>query len=154
MKIYILVYCLIHFSRINFCQLKEFTELSAKLPGVWIAEFSHHSIIEKWSIDFGENELYGESFKIQNLNTTKIETIRLLEIENKIQYIPRVFNQNQGREIIFHLNKSEDDFVFVNRDHDFPQVIKYSFNASDSLSVEISNIERSKRFNFKFVKVK
>ncbi|HRI48512.1 MAG TPA: hypothetical protein PK559_15505, partial [Ignavibacteriaceae bacterium] len=132
MKIYILVYCLIHFSRINFCQLKEFTELSAKLPGVWIAEFSHHSIIERWSIDSGENELYGESFKIQNLDTTKIETIRLLEIENKIQYIPRVFNQNQGREIIFHLNKSEDDFVFVNRDHDFPQVIKYSFNASDS----------------------
>lgn len=154
MKIYILFYCLIHFSRINFCQLKEFTELSAKLPGVWIAEFSHHSIIEKWRFDSGENELYGESLKIQNLDTTKIETIRLLVIDKKIQYIPKVFNQNQGREIIYDLNKSEDDFVFVNKEHDFPQVITYSFNANDSLSVEISNIDKNKRFNFKFVKEK
>lgn len=114
------------------------------LVGTWKQETFRGSIYETWR-NTGKNELTGKSYKLKGKDTIVFETIRLVQDDGRLSYIPAVKDQNAGFPIRFKENTiSETLLVFENKEHDFPQVISYTKISKDSLMAEISGIRNGK----------
>lgn len=126
------------------------------LEGTWSMPSGNGVIIEDW-VRQSKNELKGSSYKIENGDTTFMENLRLVRSKNLIQYIPTVFNQNEGQPVIFTLVAVDDgQYVFENTEHDFPQRIIYHLKEKNSLVARI-NGKTSKGFReniFEYVRIK
>ena len=108
------------------------------LLGTWEMKTKRGSMYENWQTD-NKDQFKGMSFMINGNDTTVFERIRLVVEKKDIYYIPAVSNQNEGKEVRFKgTSISETELVFENPEHDFPQKIKYTLMASDSLVTEIS----------------
>ncbi len=108
------------------------------LIGTWENKTPKGSIYETWS-KIDNNELSGKSYIVKEMDTIIFETIRLVEEQDEMFYIPIVKNQNDGLPIRFASKSiSESQLVFENMQHDFPQFISYIKITSDSLVAEIS----------------
>ncbi|HMR42878.1 MAG TPA: DUF6265 family protein [Saprospiraceae bacterium] len=108
------------------------------LLGSWENRFPDGGIFESWEMQ--NASLYtGKSYFIKGADTLSSESIRLEEKSGDIFYIPTVSKQNDGKPVSFKLtSKSENQLVFENPEHDFPQKITYSLINSDSLLAVIS----------------
>lgn len=121
----------------------EFLRLDV-LVGLWRMETSKGPLFERWE-RFDEVTLAGESFRISEDDTIRLESIRLVSRPEGIFYIPIVENQNDGQPVSFKLISSDDNrFVFENRQHDFPQRIIYSIVTKDSIVARIEGISKGK----------
>ena len=110
------------------------------LTGTWEQTTSKGSIYETWQ-KVNRNELRGKSYMIKNKDTIVFETIRLVQEQDRLFYIPVVRNQNDGAPVRFEgKTTSENQLVFENRLHDFPQAISYKMINADSLMAEISGL--------------
>lgn len=108
------------------------------LIGTWENKTPEGSLYEKWG-KISETEFSGMSFVIDGQDTVVFETIRLVQEQGKLVYIPTASGQNGGQAIRFPLTKfSESKLIFENPTHDFPQFITYTKLAKDSLIAEIS----------------
>ncbi len=108
------------------------------LIGTWKNTTPKGSIFETWSRT-GSNELSGKSYMLKEQDTIVFESIRLVQQEEGIFYIPVVKDQNNGAAVRFAATTvSETRLVFENPQHDFPQVISYTKISGDSLIAEIS----------------
>ncbi|MCZ6703881.1 MAG: DUF6265 family protein [Ignavibacteria bacterium] len=126
------------------------------LIGTWENKTSRGSIFETWN-RVNDNELSGKSYILKDKDTIVFETIRLLQENDILFYIPVVNNQNDGLPVRFTSKTiSDTKLVFENLKHDFPQLISYSKINTDSLVAEISGIkngqERKQTFPMKRVK--
>jgi hypothetical protein len=111
------------------------------LIGTWENKTSRGSIFETWT-KVSEEELAGKSYILKEKDTIVFESIRLVQLQNGLFYIPTVKNQNDGLPVRFSLKTiSDTGLVFENLQHDFPQVISYTRINADSLVAEISGIK-------------
>jgi hypothetical protein len=126
------------------------------LVGTWENKRANGSIYESWS-KTDQRQLSGKSYMIKESDTIVFETIKLLEEEDLLFYIPSVNNQNEGAPVRFKQTMiSDSQLVFENPEHDFPQIITYNRIGADSLVAEISGMrngqERRQRFPMKRIK--
>jgi len=96
-----------------------------KLIGHW--QHTEDKGFEIWQ-ESSTNSLFGEAFRVtEKGDTLKIEEMRIVFHSKKnIQFFARVFNQNDGREVVF--TSKGRTFFFENPTHDFPRAIQYKFN--------------------------
>ena len=114
------------------------------LIGTWENKTTRGSMYEHWAAG-GSQELLGKSFILRGSDTVIFETIRLVQEGELLIYIPTVKNQNQGLPVRFpSTSVNEDQLVFENPQHDFPQKITYTRVGKDSLVAEISGIRNGK----------
>jgi len=111
---------------------KPFNELK-QLQGVWKTEVGGKTVYESWKM-ISDHEMEGMSYKITNADTIIFEQTRIVEQHHKLDYLARVKNQNQGKEVAFKLVSSANKiFIFENPEHDFPQRVVYQLISNDSL---------------------
>lgn len=114
------------------------------LIGTWENKTQRGSIYETWN-KTSDVELLGKSYMLKEKDTVWLETIRLVQEQDHLFYIPTVKNQNHGQPVRFTATLvSEDKLVFENATHDFPQTISYTRINSDSLVAEIAGIKNGK----------
>jgi len=126
------------------------------LIGTWENKTQKGSIYETWT-KTRNNEFSGKSFSVKDKDTIVFENIRLVQENEKLFYIPTVKNQNDGLPIRFVAKTiSENQLVFENPQHEFPQIIAYTKITSDSLIAEISGTKngQNRRQTFPMKKVK
>ncbi|WP_300568109.1 DUF6265 family protein [Flavobacterium sp.] len=135
------------------CQKKEnttTTEESAKtfaqiekanwLVGEWGNTTKEGVLTETW-IKQNDSTMTGQSFFIIGKDTVNSESIVLVQKEDHLLYVPTVKNQNDSKPVEFNMiSSTESQFVFENKQHDFPQKITYTKITADSLVAEISGI--------------
>ncbi len=124
------------------------------LIGTWKNTTPKGSIFETWSRT-GSNELSGKSYMLKEQDTIVFESIRLVQQEEGIFYIPVVKDQNNGAPVRFTAaTVSEKQLVFENPQHDFPQIISYTRVGTDSLIAEISGTRNGKMRKQRFPMVR
>ena len=110
------------------------------LIGTWENKTPRGSIYETWE-KVSDRTFSGKSYILKEKDTTVFETISLFEDQDSLFYIPTVENQNDGLPVRFTAKSiSENQLVFENLKHDFPQIITYTRVNPDSLVAEISGI--------------
>jgi hypothetical protein len=88
---------------------------------------------------------------MRNNDTISSESIQLVQEGDKLLYVPVVRKQNEGKRVVFTLSFSTDNqLVFENPQHDFPQKILYTLINNDSLLAEISGTYNGKHQSEKF----
>lgn len=123
--------------------------LQNKLEGTW--QLENANTFEIWKSQ--DSVLIGKVIKIENRDTLLLENLRILEIRNKIFYEAAVISQNNGLPIQFRLIQSNNnEFVFINKKHDFPKKIIYNFQNENLLAATVSGNDKS--ISFKYVKIK
>jgi hypothetical protein len=111
------------------------------LIGTWENKTSRSSVYETW-IKISDDEMSGKSYLLKEKDTIVFETIRLVQEQGRLFYIPTVRDQNDGLPVRFGLKTiSVKVLVFENPLHDFPRVISYSRISRDSLIGEISGMK-------------
>lgn len=123
------------------------------LLGTWQHKTKKGIIYESWS-QLNQYELSGMSFFFEGQDTIVLETIQLIQENDRLLYIPIVQNQNDALPVRFvSTSVAEKEMVFENKNHDFPQVIAYVRITEDSLMASISGIvdgkERRQTFPMK-----
>lgn len=130
---------------------------AAWLIGTWENKTSRGSMYETWT-RLNDLEFSGKSYALKAKDTVVFETIRLVQEQDGLFYIPTVKNQNDGLPVRFALKTiSDTTLVFENQQHDFPQTISYTRIGADSLVAAIAGMkngqERRQRFPMKRVQV-
>ncbi len=120
------------------------------LIGKWQNVSTEGALQEIWEKK-NDSIFIGSSFFIVGIDTVTSESINLEERGNELFYMPTVKNQNGGKSIIFKLSSiSNNQLVFENPKHDYPQKIVYKQISNDSLVAVISGIvngiEKSQKF--------
>jgi len=141
------------------CNSKEINKTEIKklkwLIGGWENITNKMEMYESWEMK-NDTVFYGESFALVNSDTVFFETMLLEQIGNDLLLTPTTKNQNDGNPITFKLISSiEGEFIFENKEHDFPQRIVYSNPKPDSLFAYIEGTKdgeyRKTEFPFKKV---
>ncbi len=119
-----------------------------------IGEWQHNSGTEKvteiWEME-NDSVYRGKSYSLRNDDTVSSERIRLEAHGEQLFYIPVVKDQNIGEVVKFTLKTVDNNqLVFENPTHDFPQKISYSLITKDSLLAEISGLYKGKQEAEKF----
>lgn len=105
--------------------------------GTWENRTNRGSIFEHWQ-ELNPREYEGKSYMLNEGDTVVFETIRLVEKDEILTYIPTVANQNQSKPVQFRASTvSKNEMVFENKEHDFPQEISYLRLSKDSLVAKI-----------------
>lgn len=106
--------------------------------GAWQQTTAKGYTVEVWT-KLSDTDLAGVSYMVHGEDTLTAETIRLVQRDTALYYIPMVKDQNDGKAIPFRLASITDkEMVFENPTHDFPQKITYKRITKDSLYAEIS----------------
>lgn len=123
---------------------------AAWLIGTWENKTPDGSVYESWK-KTSDKEFSGMSYIIEDEDTVVFETIRLVQEEGKLVYIPTASGENDGKPIRFALKEiSDSKLIFENPKHDFPQMIRYTIKSENSLVAEISGILNGKKTKYSF----
>ncbi|NOT74372.1 MAG: hypothetical protein HOP08_05540 [Cyclobacteriaceae bacterium] len=136
----------------NESQVKSYANLEKAnwLLGKWGNNAGGAVITETWKTR-NDSTFSGASYAVVGSDTVSSETISLAQIGSDVFYIPLVKGQNDGKGIKFKLTSSANDqLVFENPEHDFPQKISYSKISADSLMAEISGMIKGEARSEKF----
>jgi hypothetical protein len=125
------------------------------LIGDWKNISNEMEMYESWEME-SDTVFYGESFVLVNSDTVFFETMLLEQNGNDLLLTPTTMNQNDRNPIVFKLISSVNgEFVFENKEHDFPQRIVYSNPKPDSIFAYIEGTQggeyRKSEFPFKRV---
>lgn len=109
-----------------------------RLLGTWQNSWDGGMASESWE-QLNDSIFTGKSFVVMGKDTVSSESLILKQVGKDVWYIPTVKDQNNGKEVPFKLTSSANNqLVFENPEHDFPQKISYTFITDDSLVAEIS----------------
>ncbi len=123
---------------ISACTLKEHIDQAKWIIGTWEYKTSEGSIYEKW-VKKDSLEFQGISYKINNQDTIVLETIRIVQENGNIFYIPKVQYQNNQQAVRFNIIRLRENYMsFENPSHDFPNIISYELINNDSLIATLS----------------
>lgn len=118
------------------------------LIGSWKRETNHGMMVEKWT-KVSDLTFEGESFTIQNGDTTFAEYLRLLQFGKEVFYTPKVAHNKYP--VPFKLIKvDENGFTFEHSEHDFPQRIIYKQKKDGSLHARIEGTRNGKESGVDF----
>lgn len=107
------------------------------LQGNWTNISQEGNYYEKWN---KINDSLFRSFSYLSVagDTVFSESVDLLLRENELYYIVSVSGQNNGQAVSFRLvSGNNNEFIFENKEHDFPQRVIYKNPAPDSLNARI-----------------
>jgi hypothetical protein len=114
------------------------------LIGTWENKTQRGSMYETWA-KISDDELSGKSYMLKEKDSIVFETVRLVQEQNSLFYIPIVKDQNDGLPVRYGAKTvSDTELVFENLQHDFPQTISYTKINPDSLVAEISGTKNGK----------
>lgn len=120
--------------------------------GEWGNKSTDGELTERWKKE-NDSVYLGESyFVVGEKDTVFAETVRLEETNGKLAYIVTVPGQNKELPVSFEMTSStENQIVFENPKHDYPNKIIYNLIEKDSLIAEISGLKKGKPYTEKFV---
>ena len=114
------------------------------LQGNWINESPDGNLTESWQKK-NDSLYHGQSFYIKGKDTIHFESIVLSERKGIVVYSPTVQGQNNDAPVDFKMTSAtENQLIFENPGHDYPQKIKYTKITKDSLIAEISGNQLGK----------
>jgi hypothetical protein len=112
------------------------------LLGSWNNVSSEGSLYEIWT-QINDSAFSGHGFMIAGNDTVFSEKISLEQKGNDLFYIPTVRDQNDGAAVSFKLiSHDQGEFVFENKEHDFPQRIIYKSVPPDSLHARLEGTDK------------
>ena len=131
-------------------------EKAGWLIGTWENKTERGIIYESW-IKKNDSEFLGKNYVLKGMDTVVFETIRLVQENDSLFYIPTVSNQNNALPVRFAMKSiTANTMIFENKAHDFPQEISYSMINKDSMLAQISgmknNVNRTQHFQMIRVK--
>ena len=122
------------------------------INGKWIGEINGTPIVENWT-KLSTVKFNGKSYTILENDTNIVEILALEVIDGEIYYSADV---EENKEIVsFRLiSEKPNQFIFENKENDFPTRIRYTYQEPNNLHVVISgNIEgERKEIDFYFKK--
>ena len=128
----------------------------AWLQGTWEMKSGNSVTYEEWSrVD--DTTYIGRSYAVKGSDTMIFETIRIVQRNGVLQYIPTVRNQNGGEPVPFNCTgKKGNKLIFENPQHDFPKKITYAPSSANALTAEISGLRngKEKKIQFPMTRVK
>ena len=114
----------------------------SKIEGEWSMSFGNSpesgTVVESWS-KVNDTLFLGKSYEVVDGDSTLIEIIQLVASDGEIFYNPTTREQKKRQPVSFRLiQKSNDKFIFENKEHDFPTTIMYEFKNDSTLTSAIS----------------
>lgn len=138
--IIVLLFCGLSFSQEK--PDKNDLDLFKWLEGSWSSPMGKNVFYENWKV-INDSIYSAESYLVSGKDTVFSESIKLLKNGKDIFYIPTVKNQNHGNAVYFKLiSVHKNEYVFENKNHDFPQKIVYKNPKPDSLHAFIEGIDK------------
>ena len=123
---------------------KDKIKASHWLLGTWENKSTDGNLKEIWT-KANDSTYGGQSYFIKGNDTIHFETIQLQQLEEELTYSATIKGQNNDKAVSFQLtNATENEMVFENLKHDYPQKITYSQLSPDSLLVKISGMDKGK----------
>lgn len=121
--------------------------------GNWQMKSADGLVIESW-FNAAKNEWQGYSYYItSDGDTASHETVRLVNDNDTLYYIPNVSNQNNGMSVQFRESLLTDSsIVFENTTHDFPKRIVYIKTSDTSIHAYIDG--NGKTIDFYYTKMR
>lgn len=117
--------------------------------GYWENDTKAFVSREIWTTK-NDSTLFAESFVIVNKDTVFYEKVDLTERNDSLFYIVSVRDQNKEKPVSFYLTKSTNNqMVFENPKHDFPNKIIYNKINSDSIVASIYGSNKTETFPMK-----
>lgn len=114
------------------------------LIGEWGNSSKEGDLTEIWS-QLNDSTLAGKTSFVAGKDTIFMESIEIVQKNDSLFYNTQVSNQNDGKSISFkNTDATENQVVFENPKHDFPQKIVYNKITADSLVVEVSGMKKGK----------
>jgi hypothetical protein len=113
----------------------------AWLAGCWEASPSGHELSEQWMKPAGQTML-GMGRTVANGRTVEYEFLQIVQRENGIYYVAKPSGQPEGSFKLIKLANQE--VVFENPEHDFPQRIIYRLQPDGSLFARIEGTTNGK----------
>lgn len=156
MKILALVASLVITNNCLAQQKFDFKPLIYLTGGSWHMKTAKGITGETWK-KINNNELQSNGYRINDKDTILLEKVQLIKKGDDIFYISTVQNQNDGKPVAFKLTENANNqFIFSNPTHDFPQRIVYHFLTQDSLHAWIDgqNNGRLVKQDFYYKRVK
>jgi hypothetical protein len=121
--------------------------------GSWYMDTPDGVISEEWSK--ADDSTYTGFGMMQSPkgDTLFSEHLKVSDRNGVLWYIPRVSNQNDGKEVLFkETAASADSIVFENPEHDFPQRIVYHKTSDSTIHAYIEGVQegknRKEEFNY------
>ena len=105
------------------------------LEGTWRGQDGDNYFYENWQKQ-SDTSLNGMGYGLEGIDTTFSETLRILKTSGKIFYVALVAH-NQGGVAFQLIEADSSTYVFENKNHDFPNIIKYHLLDNDSLEVSV-----------------
>ena len=107
------------------------------LLGSWANLSDEGNFYEEWARD-NDSSFSAYSFMTISGDTIFSESVSLVMKSFDVFYIVSVDNQNEEQPVSFKLVSNHNgEFIFENKEHDFPQRINYKNPAPDSLHARI-----------------
>lgn len=115
------------------------------LLGKWGNTSAEGNLTETWRQE-NDSTFVGDSFVTVEIDTVFHENVVLEQKNDSLFYKVTVKGQNNNEPVAFYLTTANDDqLVFENPKHDFPNKITYSKISNDSLVAEISGMKDGKQ---------
>ncbi|MES2276674.1 MAG: DUF6265 family protein [Bacteroidota bacterium] len=150
MKIACLSAALLLFAFTPIVQQDTFKPLHQLCGGTWKMKTGKGFTCEQWK-KVSDTELSGMGFRITGKDTTVEEHVQLVITGNYIFYNPIVSGQNDDKPVPFKLTSSyKGTYLFINPEHDYPQVVAYQFIGKDSLNAWIDGSYQGKKKRIDF----
>lgn len=128
----------------GFINADNFRTLHNLAGGTWQMKTKNGYYCERWT-KVSSNELKSTGFSVKGKDTTLLEQVKLVSKADGIFYIPVVNNQNSGLPVSFKLTSStNNEFIFSNPEHDFPQRVAYHFITADSVHAWVDGENKGK----------
>jgi len=120
------------------------------LLGDWSNEMKGQMIAEYWT-KTNDSLFQGIGFGLKEQDTIFKETLQIIQIDGEIYYVPTVSGQNDNQPVLFKMiDIGENYFVSENKEHDFPQIIRYKLEAPSVLFAVIEGMENGKKVKREF----
>ena len=103
------------------------------LSGKWVGTLGDTKVVEQWK--WNKHRFEGHAYSILHGDTVDTELLFLQSFGNKAGYTVVV---NGEGPFTFYLSKESPlVYEFVNPDHDFPSVIRYSVEGDTALGIDL-----------------
>ena len=141
------------------CQKKESVEkdkikAADWLIGNWENKNPDGILTENWQ-KLNDSTFTAASYFIKGKDTLHFESIILAQSGETLTYKAIVEGQNDGKAVSFHSTiETENQFVFENPQHDYPQKITYTKGTNNTLTAEITGKLNGKQTTERFIMTK
>ncbi|TAH42966.1 MAG: hypothetical protein EYC69_03830 [Bacteroidetes bacterium] len=136
-------------------KVEKSTEASALKPfewllGNWSNEMKGQMIAEYWT-KTNDSLFQGIGFGLKGQDTIFKEMLQIIQIDGEIYYVPTVSGQNDNQPVLFKMIEvGENYFVSENKEHDFPQIIRYKLESPEVLFAVIEGTNQGKETKREF----